>query len=646
MISQNVLDYIKSQLELKVPIEKIRKDLMDNGWTSDDVNQAISSLNPKPSVKPEINIPKPESILPISNNPHITRSINLINSAPEINPQVSNFQDNKIENKVEVNQNINTNQTLNTNQPNPINSQPFTNPQDSINKQNPSVFVPKQNIKKNKGPGILILITLVLIALASGFAYAYTTGFNFFSKPPYTQENLISGLTASFSNIESGTYKMTGSINVMQRESNTIPYTINKEDNPELLAKYQRDYDRYIAVTGIVPQLKYLVKNGKYPVNLNNVNSKNSYYKYSTIDPLTKKPYEYSLIDNGKDFNLKVQFETDQAIKSIEKYKNIGIDKQGDNIKINDKTVIFNSKSLTYFYVSKTPPPSFFESLDQMMKFIPNDMDISFSLGMSSDWGVSDNIPVKWKANVDATGKFSDLSYKVNADTIKDNDVYYFRINNIPSLYSFNIEKGQWYEYDPKENNKNGSSSPYISNSFSNLGKTYKENKNEIIKGINVIAKIADEKGLYKINGPIKKEKVGNESLYRYDLVMVSEALKPFYEEISKVTKANNGKDSETLKQTIETIDTKQYQEVLEYIKNNSVNTLWVDGKGIPRVMEYSLKVAPPDENTKLKNKQVVFKFKFELSDVNKKINIQVPNNSKSINDLLNSSSRQTTNTK
>ena len=50
--------------------------------------------------------------------------------------------------------------------------------------------------------------------------------------------------------------------------------------------------------------------------------------------------------------------------------------------------------------------------------------------------------------------------------------------------------------------------------------------------------------------------------------------------------------------------------------------------------MEYTLKVAPPEDNVRLKDKQVVIILKFELNDINGKVNIDVPNDSKPIDEI------------
>lgn len=652
MIPQNLLDYIKSQLDQNVPSEKIRKDLVDNGWTMDDINQAMSSFNkqsiPEPDNKVNNSIQKAESILPVSNSPIITRSINFLSNTQNTRPLYN--EDKKI-NIINSNNSINTNTSESTNKISSIkpientnintNQKPQINQSQKINlnQQNPTVFIPKQNTSKSKGNLILLITTLVLIALASGFAYAYTTGFNPFSNPPYKQNNIISGVINSLSSVRSGTYKATASLKVVQRESSTIPFIITNYEDKENVEKFKRDYDRYIAITGILPQLKNLVKNGKYPINLNNINSKNSYYKYDINDPITKKPYEYILIKNGTDFNLKVNFETEQAISTIKKYNsNSGFDGSKNTIVVNeDNSVVFNSKSSSYFYLSKTPPPSFFESLNQIITTVPNDMDASVSFGLTSDWGTQTTL-AKWKANIDATGNFSDLSYKINGDILKNDDKYYLKVNNIPSLYSFGIEKGQWYSIQTK-NNPNSIGKDYTTESLAKFEEQYKKNKNNLIDGLNIIAKIADEKGLYQIKGQIKKEKIGNEQLYKYDLEMISGALVPFYEELANRTKNIKNTESFIFSETLKKIQTKQYQEVLEFIKKNSNTVLWVDSKGYPRVLEYTLKVAPPDDNVRLKNKQVVITLKFELNDINGKVNIDVPSDSKSIDEIYKRSS-------
>ena len=45
MINQQILDYIKQQLQQGVSREQIKSSLMTNGWSESDINEAFTSLS-------------------------------------------------------------------------------------------------------------------------------------------------------------------------------------------------------------------------------------------------------------------------------------------------------------------------------------------------------------------------------------------------------------------------------------------------------------------------------------------------------------------------------------------------------------------------------------------------------------------------
>jgi hypothetical protein len=52
MINQQLLDFIKQQLSLGLPKEKITQDLLNNGWNASDVEEGFNTIAPKPIATP------------------------------------------------------------------------------------------------------------------------------------------------------------------------------------------------------------------------------------------------------------------------------------------------------------------------------------------------------------------------------------------------------------------------------------------------------------------------------------------------------------------------------------------------------------------------------------------------------------------
>jgi hypothetical protein len=555
MISQAILDYIKNQVQQGVDQNKIKADLLANGWSQEDLLQAFSTLNIAPTYSPL--------------------------------SKTSTFP------------------------------------------------VASQIIVKNKKIGIVAwIILLIVILLIGGGVCVFVFGINPFSKTPYSENNLLSGLLENTSKIKSGSYKVTSSVLSVIREENLKPFEIKVVDNTELNLKFKRDYERGNSVEDIFLRLETF-KN-KFPTTLNNLSS--VYNKNIKLnDPLTNKVYEYSVKNGGKDFDLKVTFETLDAISKI---KSAFIFGEKTTPNIDGQTVTFSKDSNYYFYLSQTPPPTFFESLNKMLGYLPPDLDIKFSFGITSDWG-GEGVLSKWKVNIDAVGDLGDLTYKANIDAQKNDQVYYIKINNFPALFGLNIPKEQWIRVDPEELKKDSEGlniySPFSTTSISKFEEEYKKSKDKMSSLIKRIVKIADKNNLLKFKNKPVREKIGKEWLYRYDLTMSKDSVLPFYKELIKES-AGTGDivDTEFSKDIyLKQLESQEINDMLNYFETNSFITLWINNEGLPVIIDYSLKIVPPDTNIRLKEKEFIFGFRIELNDLNQLIKIEVPANSKSINDVI-----------
>jgi hypothetical protein len=267
----------------------------------------------------------------------------------------------------------------------------------NLNKLNSNLIQPQNTISpisNKKSPNKIALVsvfTFILLA-AVGITYAYITCIGPFDKAPYSDTNLISGILSKISQIDSASYKASVSISVLPREDGVVPFIVTKIDDTNMKERFMRDYYRSQDITNIMNYLHYVkVLPQKLEDATSDINN-DSYYSRSlktlNVDPLTKKAYDYSLSQDGKDFELKVTFETTEAISTIKKmadsrnnspYRVKQSDFIKDDTKISGQTVTFNKSSNTYFYLSQRPPETFFEQLNNFTQYIPSEFNIAIA---------------------------------------------------------------------------------------------------------------------------------------------------------------------------------------------------------------------------------------------------------------------------
>lgn len=495
----------------------------------------------------------------------------------------------------------------------------------------------------------VVILALIIIVVMLGIGVsAYVFGFNPFVKAPYTENNFVSGLLKSFSEMKSATLKVSGSLQVVAREDSIKPFEIKVNNDAEIKSKFMRDHNRANQVSNILSQLESY-SGATFPADLKSI-SRSSFQKIDINDPLSKQPYDYQVINGGKDFALKVNFETSQAIPVIKKLAQMAsqsVDSKQSGtttgVVISGQEVTFSKNSSTYLYLTSRPPLSFFESLDQSLQAIPADFNAIFSLLVTSGSGNS-GAKSDWQINVDSAGDIGDLSYKANIDAVKKDNIYYLRINKLPAI-SFlptMIAKGQWIAIDPKElatkkNMRLDSLVPISTNTFSDLEKSYREGKIKMFGLIKKIAQIADEEGVLVFKNKIKREKQDGQWLYRYDLSIAPAKAVSFSQRLLKELPEEEELFGGILTRQQSPVDftSQESKEIIDYLNDHTFISLWVDDDGYVVKMEYVLKIAPPDSNARLKGKQVVLTFKLENSDINKEIKIAKPSGAKSIDEIF-----------
>lgn len=482
---------------------------------------------------------------------------------------------------------------------------------------------------------IAILVAIVLL-IGIGGAYAYIKKIGPFAGiPPYTEKNLLSGILSSLTKIKSSSYNASVSFSMDKRDADAEPFATKLSNADEIQAQYENDYTRSKDISNILSELNFQMRSKKYySTSLQSLLvTASKYYKMSILDPKTQEPYNFVLTENGKNFSLSVTFETNSAISAIKKYDSYS--KVKDATTFNGKTVTFTKDSYSYFYLSSTPPKPALVKMADYLTYLPSEMTASGAVSAQADWAKDSS---EWKFNVNAQGDFGDLTYKANIDALRKDKVYYFRINNLPSMFFgyIGLEKGQWVKIDT---NKDLSGSSY--NYFANLPqeeKYFKENKQEFYDLMKKVIKIADDQGLISLKHPVYTEKVNGQNYYRYDIQIRKEAILPFYkvlqEEVSK-TNLKNRYPITLDNGYVEYLQSPEFNEMFDYYQKNTNLSILVDSNGFPAVVSYNIRIVPGSSAPQLKDKQGNLTLKLELSDINKSVNIIAPGDAKDAEDIM-----------
>ncbi|MEK9195405.1 MAG: hypothetical protein AAB975_03435, partial [Patescibacteria group bacterium] len=475
-----------------------------------------------------------------------------------------------------------------------------------------------------------------------------------------TETNLISGIAKAISRIDTSSYLFSASLAVEKRASNAKPFAAQMPDNTDLRKQYQNDAERAQHVTSLLSSLRTHAI--PYPASLQAVidennkqrcsfqtgagktrclSSSSSFYGNLIInDPVSGRPYDYSVTEAGKNFALTVTFETDNAISSIRRSYQFS----PETTIIDGKRITFTNQSSQYFYLQSEPSKPTLVQLSESMSYIPAEMSGSIGVSAQTDWRNPES--ADWKFNGNAKGDFGDLSYKVDVDALKKDGIYYFKINNIPSLFLgyLSAMKGEWIKVDPRAAStpQDTSYDPYSSSvsGFSKAEKFYKENRKEVARALQKIIEIAEQEKIFILKNAAQSERVDGRSLYRYDLGLHKDAILPFYKRLQKEFQAMNISRNYLMftdEGYEQYLQSPEFKDIFDYYNNNTSLTVWVDSQGFPVVATYTFRVVPPDSVAQLKGKQVMVTFKLALSDINKPITIQAPSSAKTINDFTNS---------
>lgn len=274
------------------------------------------------------------------------------------------------------------------------------------------------------------------------------------------------------------------------------------------------------------------------------------------------------------------------------------------------------------------------KSLSEISLFLSEDTDINFALDLKTDIG-EDKIDAQ--INVDAHGDFQDLTYKLNADLIKKDEMVYVKINNFPSLpFIPQIPKGGWISEKIPE---------HVTNPFL---EEFIKHRVEVPRDLfNRALALVDENELIQIVSKPKKIDNGGKVAYIYNLELNKDAFTPLLQGILDEVKDENYEKIikqayiTDIEKAIDYAESDIFQKVIEYYSDNSGIELIVDSEGFPVSVSNSIKVVPESvgensfSSSNLDNSQFKFTSKLKIYDINETVEINAPANSKNFQEIM-----------
>lgn len=465
---------------------------------------------------------------------------------------------------------------------------------------------------------LILVIIFGLLFAGSVFAYLFIAGAGPFAKAPYTQSNLLSGIFESFGRIESLSYQVGFNMAVLPRDKDAMPFKLDSPPGGEdRVPLYQRDQDRFRDIGKIDVGLRAYFNNAReYPASLATLS-------FKSADP-SGSLYGYQSVSGGADFKLTVTFETPEAIETV----------RGSlpNALISDKTATFSSKNISsYFSFSGKPKQpiliGFFSDADTYTNYMPSNFKGAFSFA-----GTGERSSQVADSRFRLTGEavFGDSTFALDAEIMKKSSDLFARLNKVPSILSsfvdFSKVLGQWVKITPQDIASWGYDSHFgmpLSRSQDDLAKT----RARFAEQTKLFVKIASEENALVIKGDPVKEKVGNETAFRYDLTLDRAHVVSFYKRLVSEFEINYATDSpmKADRETLDYLDSPAFGQVFEYLNRNHTLTLWVDGDGFPVKFVYAIRLVPGESATRMKDNQINLSASFSLTDINKPVSIDPP---------------------
>ena len=487
----------------------------------------------------------------------------------------------------------------------------------------------QENLIKKRKPFLTIslVILIILLGTGGGLLYAYKNNLWPFHRVADFGPDFINKVLERVGKIETASYKIAFSLQSAEREEGRKSLSIEFSEYEESQAAYDRDKRRFSDLGDASYKLDnfyFAARPSKhYPLSLEEA-------KITIKDP-RGVAYEYTRIDNGDNFNLKIKFETDDAIKALNSDNSFSDSTPPTPPLVNGKTVTFDKDSPSYFYFSATPEkPWLVELLDNQeeLSFLPGNLMIS--VGASG-------IIQKEKENADsrlqleAELEYEDMTMKGDGEFIKKGDTYYVKINKLPGFFAlalgdFSKIKGQWVKITPDD--VSSMLSGYIS--VDALESAEKDKGNDVASQLMLCLKVAGETNLFTAEKPTE-ETLESQKVYHYQLKLNNNNIVGFYEQVANKLAAQYG-DKALIKpdeSALVFLKSPSFAEFAEYLNQNTKIDLFVEAaSGYPVKLIYEFRLIPDEKVAKLEGREFILTTSLVFGDINKSVTIATPEDS------------------
>lgn len=654
MLDQQIIDNINKELKSGEPKEKIIQMLQIQGYAQADIDAAFANLDggtpsitPPASVSSPISASTPEQTPPSASTPApaptpATVPTPIPTSAPTPTGTFIPLQ------SVPSGEIAQTPPVASPASSAPAATFPAFSPSPSPAPASP--VVSDAPASSNLSLILVSLLAGVIVVVSAGVGYAFYKKIGPFAVAQYSEATFISDILAKVSNIDTASYVASVKLEVVDREEGAKPFVVSPA-SLELQEKYKNDFARVQRISMLVNSLnsKYgdrqgydyetrlsPPKKGKgYPAILAKEDLEGGgFYTKVGYDPVTNAPFEYNATEGGKSFEIKTTLETPTAIANLR--KSYSYDATSTLVDGQDVTFTKDSKSM---YISSSAPKPLLLILSESLRGISPDISAAIALGATTDFKNTD-FP-DWRFTANAEGNLGDLSYKVDAEALKKDKDYYIRINKIPAIISsISNFKGQWIKITPQASSTGEKAASenefsYVSDRLSKAETAYKDKRVRFAEALRNLAVLADKRALIVFKSKPVSDKVDGRALTRYELDVNKDAIIPFYKEV--LLEAEKYKDIRVVQDQglLDYLNSKDFEETFAFFKENTKITLWVDGAGFPAILQYQMRVVPPDTAVQLKEKQINVLLKLTFADINKSVNIDVPDGARPVEDIL-----------
>lgn len=501
---------------------------------------------------------------------------------------------------------------------------------------------------------LVLPVVIIATLLTLGVGVYFFAGDLIRSK--FVKADTIDGFFLAFADgvkkIERFSYEIEVSAHQEPRSGAVEPLVLTApEHSPEKIAAVERDVEKLSGLSTVVSGLDSFYRtNGNYPDSLDELD----FYQ-----PLDLTLYSYS--GGGSEVSISTILETPEAAAYSLNSKRSNVayiyrageyeEELRDNLKVDldTLTATVNLSDGEYYYLGypysansllqESVVVQGFEYLGMLLRFLPERFkgDLTFSGAL----GVTERVP-DFESALEVNVDWGDMIFKVGAEAITKDGVFYGRVNNFPSFPFLNIDaiRGQWIKVTEEDIEDN-----YLIEGFVDSDMFFPENEEELRKeteeALGILREaIAAHKPLTLKDAPRTEKLEDGRSAVRYSLGLDAAELVGFYEYLYEeyAQAFLEGDEAKVfqfqMQRELEYLQSPDFSNLVDYLNKNAEFVVWFDeGTGIPiQFLQKIVYVADPDTSNESffggggsLNNQLVFSSKVRLFDINKSVNIQAP---------------------